>query len=84
MKYVSTIDIWKFPRELVKHLQPGQWVSAGLRDRDGMNVGRFYGVTQAGVVHVAWIGNARGSKNYRAYMSARARLVGALNHAKAA
>lgn len=81
MRYARTIDIWAFPQDLLKYVQRGQWVSAGQRDRDGMNIGRFYGVTKAGVVHVAWIGNARGSGNYRAYMSARASLVGPSNRA---
>ena len=79
MRYAKTIDIWAFPQDLIKHLQPGQWVSAGPRDRDGMNIGRFYGVTKARVVHVAWIGNARSSGNYREYMAARSRLVGPSN-----
>ena len=81
MKFCKTIDIWAFPRELVKHIQRGQWVSAGRRDNDGTNIGRFYGVTKGGVIHVAWIGNARGSGNYHRYMAARASLVGPSNRA---
>lgn len=81
MRYAKTVDIWNFPGELIKHLQRGQWVSAGPRARDGMNIGRFYGRTKAGVVHVAWIGNARSSGDYRGYMTARAGLVGPSNRA---
>jgi hypothetical protein len=81
MKFAKTIDIWTFPRDLLKHVQRGQWVSAGARNSDGMNVGRFYGITKGGVVHVAWIGNARGSGDYRGYMAARAGLVGPSNRA---
>lgn len=64
MKFARTVDIWNFPQSLIKHLQRGQWVRAG---RDG-DLGRFYGVKpKSGVVVVAWLGNARASKDYRGY-----------------
>jgi hypothetical protein len=81
MKFAKTIDIWSFPRELIKHLQRGQWVSAGFGLPGQSNLGRFYGITKGGVIHVAWIGNARGSGDYRGYMAARSRLVGPANRA---
>lgn len=83
MRYASTINIWAFPRELLKHVQRGQWVSAGPVEHNRMNIGQFWGITRGGVVHVAWIGNARSSARggYRAYMAARAALVGPANRA---
>lgn len=51
MKYVKTVDIWAIPHDLLKHLQPGQWVQAGS---DSVNKGRFCGVTKAGTVWVSW------------------------------
>ena len=51
MRYTRTIDIWEFPRELIKYLQAGQWVRAGQSDS---HKGRFCGITQAGVIMIDW------------------------------
>jgi hypothetical protein len=60
MKYVKTVNVWN-PDVSLQYLQPGQWVSAGNPERGRHNVGRFYGVTNAGSAVVAWNGNARRS-----------------------
>lgn len=75
MKYHRIIDVWSIPTELVGHLQRGQWVSAGPVERDRSNIGQYWGTSRAGVTHVAWIGNARASGDYRGYMKVRAGLV---------
>lgn len=64
MRYVQAFDIWSVPKELLVHVQPGQWVFAGERD----NRGRFWGVKPSGVVVVAWLENARRSGDYEDYM----------------
>lgn len=63
MQFHKTINLYAFPRELVKHLQPGQWVAAG----DNGPLGRFYGVKRSGVVVVAWKDNAKRSGDYFDY-----------------
>lgn len=59
MKYTAPFDIWQVPYDLLKHVQPGQYVYAG----DRSNPGRFMGVkSRSGVVVVAWHGNVRNQK----------------------
>ena len=29
MKYIKAFNIWNIPDELIKYIQPGQWVYAG-------------------------------------------------------
>ena len=55
MVFSKAIDIWNFPRELLKYLPAGQWVKAGP---DG-DLGRFYGVKKSGTIVVAWKNNAK-------------------------
>ena len=50
MKMLPAFDITQVPVELLKNVQRGQWVYAG--DRGSM--GRFCGISRAGVVLVSW------------------------------
>lgn len=63
-KFLPTLDIWTLSDEQRAALRPGQWVTAGV---DGPK-GRFYGQGRSTVV--AWIGNARASRDYAGYMRA--------------
>jgi len=63
-KFTKAGNIWALSSDQVKALPVGQWVYAGEPD----NKGRFLGVKPSGTVVVAWLGNARNAKNYRAYM----------------
>lgn len=63
-KYAPTIDIWALDEAQRSSLQPGQWVTTGT---DGPK-GRFLGAGR-GTEVVAWLGNARASKDYRGYMA---------------
>lgn len=64
MKYQKALNIWTMDSlEARKKLQPGQWVRAGFTGP----LGRFYGVKPSGVVVVAWLDNAKKSKNYFEY-----------------
>jgi hypothetical protein len=36
MKYIQAFDIWNIPNELIKYIQPGQWVYAGDKDNKGI------------------------------------------------
>jgi hypothetical protein len=66
MRYGKTIDIWSLPQGLLKHLQPGQWVSTGPSKPGDSGRGRFWGVKpRSGIVVVAWQGNARSPINGR-------------------
>lgn len=61
-RYTKTVDIWTLDSVQRKGLQIGQWVTAGA---DGPK-GRFYGEGRSTVV--AWLGNAKASRNYKGYM----------------
>ena len=63
MKFHKAIDIYNFPSELLKYLQPGQWVKAGPYG----DLGRFYGIKKSGIVVVAWKNNAKNSNEYFNY-----------------
>lgn len=69
MRYRPTVDIWAHPSS-VHTMQRGQWVSAGMRWENKMNIGKFCGVTKAGTVVVAWHGNAKNSTDYTEYVKA--------------
>jgi hypothetical protein len=75
MTYQPAFDIHAVPRDLLRHVQPGQWVYA----TDRSVVGRFFGVRRSGVVVVAWQGNARnadgGARGYWATLRTYARSV---------
>lgn len=64
MQYQPAFDIHAVPRQLLRYVQPGQWVYAS----DRAVTGRFFGVRRSGVVVVAWHGNARqadgGARSY--------------------
>lgn len=64
MRYAPTIDIHALTDEQRARLPVGQWVTAGP---DGPK-GRFLGAGRQTHV-VAWLGNARGSRDYRGYMA---------------
>lgn len=66
MRYQKLVDLDTFPRDLVKHLQPGQHVCNGSRDK--VHCGRFWGLTRGGTIVVAWNGNASG--RYHSYNAA--------------
>lgn len=61
-RYTKTVNIWNLDSEQRKGLQIGQWVTAG---QDGPK-GRFYG--EGRVTVVAWLGNAKASRDYKGYM----------------
>lgn len=65
MRYAPTIDIWTLSEDQRAHLPVGQWVTTGT---DGPK-GRFLGAGRGSEV-VAWLGNARASRDYRGYMAA--------------
>ncbi len=64
MKFTHSFDIWSVPVDLLKHVQPGQWIYAGTQD----NKGRFLGVKASGSVVVAWQGNTQRHTNKAAYI----------------
>ena len=70
MKFKPTVNIWEAPEEACKHLQPGQWVSAGKPDPRRDNCGVFCGVKPSGAVVVAWNGNVRQARSPKAYRKA--------------
>jgi hypothetical protein len=62
-RFTKTVNIWDLDSEQRAALQVGQWVCAGENGPRG----RFYGEGSSTVA--AWIGNAKGSRDYRGYMS---------------
>lgn len=63
MRFTKTVNIWNLsPAERAK-LQIGQWVETG----EGGQRGRFYGEGSSTVV--AFVSNAKASRDYRGYMS---------------
>lgn len=73
MRYVKTLDIYTFPRELLKHLQRGQWVCAGVPDENRANCGVFCGVKKSGSVVVCWNGARQNLQSRRAALMAYAK-----------
>jgi len=63
-RFRPTLDIWPLTDEERRALPIGQWVTAGP---DGPR-GRFYGEGRSTVV--AWLGNAKASRDYAGYMRA--------------
>ncbi len=61
-RFFPAFDIWPLSDDQRAAIPAGQWVTAGP---DGPK-GRFFG--QGATTVVAWVGNARGSRNYREYM----------------
>jgi hypothetical protein len=61
-RFQPAIDIWDLSEDQRARLQVGQWVTAGPEGPKG----RFFGQGETTVV--AWLGNARGSRDYRGYM----------------
>lgn len=66
MKYIEAFNIWNIPNELIKYIQPGQWVYAGTKDNKGI----FLGVKKSKTVVVAWQGNINNQDNKREYIKA--------------
>lgn len=66
MRYGPTIDIWTLTDEQRAKLPVGQWVTAG--PTSDAPKGRFMGEGR-GTQVVAWLGNARASRDYRGYMA---------------
>ncbi|CDN47586.1 Hypothetical protein RG540_CH14060 [Neorhizobium galegae bv. orientalis str. HAMBI 540] len=66
MRYAPTIDLWTLSDEQRAKLPVGQWVTAG----PGLDSprGRFLGAGRQTQV-VAWLTNARASRDYRGYMA---------------
>lgn len=64
MRYAPAIDIFTLTDAERERLPIGQWVTAGP---DGPK-GRFLGHGRNTQV-VAWLGNAKGSGDYRGYMT---------------
>lgn len=66
MKYIEAFNIWNIPNELIKYIQPGQWIYAGTKDNKGI----FLGVKKSKTVVVAWQGNINNQDNKREYIKA--------------
>jgi hypothetical protein len=66
MRFTSASNIWSVPVELLRFVQPGQWVYAG----DKETVGRFLGVKKSGSVVVAWQGNTKNHTDKVGYIKA--------------
>jgi hypothetical protein len=50
MRYERAFNVWPLPSYLRKHIQPGQWVTAGENGPKGMYLGQTAGGTDV----VAW------------------------------
>lgn len=64
MKYQPALNIWKLTGAQRASLQPGQWVYAGNPSDKGI----WLGTKPSGTEVVAWYGNARSHKSYKAYV----------------
>jgi hypothetical protein len=64
MKYIQAFNIWNIPNELIKYIQPGQWVYAG----DKSNKGIYQGIKKTGIIVVAWQGNINNHKDKKGYI----------------
>lgn len=38
MKYIQAFNIWNIPHELIKYIQPGQWIYAGDKSNKGIYI----------------------------------------------
>lgn len=65
MKYIQAFNIWNIPHELIKYIQPGQWVYAGNKDNKGI----YQGIKKTGIIVVAWKGNIDNQHNKREYIN---------------
>jgi hypothetical protein len=66
MKYIEAFNICNIPVELIRYIQPGQWIYAGDKDNKGI----FQGVKKSGIIVVAWKGNIDNKPNKREYIKA--------------
>lgn len=64
MKYIQAFNIWNIPNELIRYIQPGQWVYAGNKDNKGI----YQGIKESGSIVVAWQGNINKQSNKREYI----------------
>lgn len=65
MRYIQAFNIWNIPNELIKYIQPGQWVYAG----DKSNKGIYQGIKNNNIIVVAWKGNIDNQANKREYIN---------------
>lgn len=65
MKYIKAFNIWNIPNELIKYIQPGQWIYAGDKDNKGI----YQGIKHNSIIVVAWKGNIDNHNNKREYIS---------------
>ena len=63
MKYEKAFNIWQVPSYLRKHIHPGQWIYAGVKD----NRGQYLGQTKSGVDIVVWKSKLDKRKQLREY-----------------
>lgn len=66
MKYIKAFNIWNIPTELIRYIQPGQWVYAGNIDNKGI----YQGIKNNNIIVVAWEGNINNKSNKREYIKA--------------
>lgn len=66
MKYIKAFNIWNIPTELIRYIQPGQWVYAGNIDNKGI----YQGIKKNNIIVVAWEGNINNKSNKREYIKA--------------
>lgn len=66
MKYIQAFNIWNIPQELIRYIQPGQWVYAGNKSNKGI----FQGIKSNGIIVVAWKGNIDNKPDKREYIKA--------------
>ena len=64
MKYIKAFNIWNIPHELIKYIQPGQYIYAGDKDNKGI----FQGIKKNNIIVVAWKGNINNKPNKREYI----------------
>jgi hypothetical protein len=64
MKYIEAFNIWNIPNELIRYIQPGQWVYAGDKDNKGI----FQGIKKNNIIVVAWKGNIDNHKDKKQYI----------------
>jgi hypothetical protein len=64
MKYIKAFNIWDIPQELIKYIQPGQYIYAGTKDNKGI----YQGIKKSGIIVVAWQGNINNQKDKKQYI----------------
>ena len=64
MKYIKAFNIWNIPNELIRYIQPGQWVYAGDKDNKGI----YQGIKKNNIIVVAWQGNINNHKDKKGYI----------------